>query len=379
MLSALRAQRALLTHVCGSGPSGSPPHSKTGLFDRPRSAPGLLLSTHRQGPSTRISRCARSGQGSLTAGRRAIYMKHGNDDRPGDAARRHFHVSRLALLLAVVLCVPIGCGPQPGTRVLTTVGEIRALRPADAERGYPVRLSWHRHVLSRRVELPDRSDRRRRCLRRYRQDAGRGRAGREIEIEGITAAGESSPTIIATSVKNLAAGVIPAARRVSIKELSSGEFTRTEESKSKASSDPGRRENDGRLTLDVATADGVFQARVIVLGRGARSTGSSIPESRFEAWPTRRSTAAGEAIRLQLLVPRIGDVEVTGPRRQCRHAGTCQAVKPPVLRTVSEIRRLLPVEARRGYPVHLRAIVTSRRRVSGPMHSFRTRQPASTW
>ena len=67
-------------------------------------------------------------------------MKHGNDDRLGDAARRHLHVSRLALLLAVVVCVPSGCGPQPGTRVLTTVGEIRSLRPADAERGHPVRL-----------------------------------------------------------------------------------------------------------------------------------------------------------------------------------------------------------------------------------------------
>ena len=54
---------------------------------------------------------------------------------------------------------------------------------------------------------------------------------------------------------------MPAAERVSVKELSSG-GTRTGESKAEGIVRSGRRENDGRLTLDVVTADGMFQARV---------------------------------------------------------------------------------------------------------------------
>ena len=83
-----------------------------------------------------------------------------------------------------------------------------------------------------------------------------------------------------------------------------------------------------------------------------------MPESGFAAWRDTTFNSRGEAIRLQLLVPSIGGYRSDRAERQCRHAGTRAAVKPPVLRTVSDIRRLPPVEARRGYPVHLRAIVT---------------------
>ena len=182
-------------------------------------------------------------------------------------------------------------------------------------------------------------------------------SGREVEVEGITAAGESSATIIATSVTILADGGIPAARRVSVKELSSGEFSyRRVEGEGVVRS--GRRENDGRLTLDIVSADGVFQARVNAASGAALIDGFIDARVRVRGVAHTAFNSRGEAIRLQLLVPGIGDVEVTGPRPNAVTA-TLAAVKPPVLRTVSEIRRLLPVEARRGYPVHLRAIVTS--------------------
>ena len=284
-------------------------------------------------------------------------MKHGNDDRPGDAARRHFHVSRLALLLAVVLCVPIGCGPQPGTRVLTTVEEIRALRPADAERGYQVRVSGiatYYHAASNSLIVQNGEI-------GIFVDTGKTpvevAAGREIEIEGITAAGGFSPTIVATSVKDLTAGVLPAARSVSIAELSSGKFSyRRVEVDGIVRS--GQRENDGRLTLDVTTASGVFQARII-------AAGAALVDGYLDSTVTVRGVAdttfnsRREPIRLQLLVPSVKDVEVAAPSASGVTAAPDPAVKPPVLQTVIAIRRLPPVEARRGYPVHLRAIVTT--------------------
>ena len=150
---------------------------------------------------------------------------------------------------------------------------------------------------------------------------------------------------------------MPAAAPVSIKELWSGthSYRRVEVEGIVRS---GSRENDGRLTLNVASGDEVFQARINVLGPApidafidSRVRIRGVADTMFS--PT------GRAIRVQVLVPSIKDIEVIGTSISPTASALAQAVKLPVLRTVSEIRQLSPGEARRGYPVLLRAVVTT--------------------
>src|SRR4029079_15639430 len=59
--------------------------------------------------------------------------------KPPRRARR-IAVRRGGWALAVALTCLHGCGPPAQGRVLTTIGQIRDLRPGDAEHGYPVQL-----------------------------------------------------------------------------------------------------------------------------------------------------------------------------------------------------------------------------------------------
>jgi signal transduction histidine kinase/FixJ family two-component response regulator len=278
-----------------------------------------------------------------------------------DATEGHVHVCRLALALAVVLCLPYGCGPRTG-RVLTTTGQIRALQSADAERGYPVRLrgiATYYHAESKSLVLQVGAE-------GVFVDTGKTQvdlsAGREIEVEGITGPGDLFPIVIATGVKNLAAATMPAAEPVSMKKLSSGAYSyRRVEAEGIVRS--GRRENDGRLTLNVETADGLFQARVNV--EGAAPIDAFVDNRvKIRGVADTTFTATGRAIRLLVLVPSVKDVEMSVASAEPA-ASSAQAFTPPLLRTVTEIRRLSPAEARRGHPVQLRAVVTTTTIVGG--------------
>ena len=104
--------------------------------------------------------------------------------------------SRWALVLAVAACVPCGCGPQPGTRVLTTVGGIRSLRPADAERGHPVRLrgvTTYYHAASNSLILQAGDEGVVVDAAKMPVPVSR---GREVSIEGRTGIRESSAIVI---------------------------------------------------------------------------------------------------------------------------------------------------------------------------------------
>ena len=149
---------------------------------------------------------------------------------------------------------------------------------------------------------------------------------------------------------------MPAAERVSITELSSGENSyRRVEAQGVVGS--GRRENDGRLTLNVVTAGGTFQARVTATGL-ALVDGFVDSTVRIRGVANTTFNRRGEAIRFQVLVSSPSDIEVTAPGASAAPSASAHAVKP-LLRRVSDIRRLSPAEARRGYPVQLRAVVTT--------------------
>lgn len=99
---------------------------------------------------------------------------------------------RLLPFVAVLQGAPMRCGAEPQTRPpLTSARQVRELSRAEAARGYPVRLrgglTFHDWDLS------------------FLQDATGGvyfrntdpavRAGVEVEVEGITAAGRTLPIV----------------------------------------------------------------------------------------------------------------------------------------------------------------------------------------
>ena len=356
------------------------------------------------------------------------------------------------LALLAVGCQPAARGGSP--QLLTTIAQVRAVKAEDAERGYPIRLRGivtYYHAASRTLIVQSGGD-------GIRIDTGKIQLalspGREVEIEGTTGLGEFSVIVLASKLTDLTAATLPATERISIEDLSSGAYTnRRVEASGVVRS--GVRDNDGRLTLNVATIDGTFQARVN--SRAGAGFSDALIDSRVDVRGVARTTSdiRGRPVRLQILVFDMQDVKVlraapadafsipvraigtviqAAPGASYPHrvrvqgvmglqtdgtmlvadatgrmpiniadaaglrsgeridvlgfigpgptgivlqdavfrriedgaalpstlnaAGT--ATQLPVLTTVGEILRLVPVEARRGYPVRLRAVVTSR-------------------
>jgi hypothetical protein len=214
-------------------------------------------------------------------------------------------VCRLALLGAVVLCVPYGCGPQG--RVLTTVRQIRDLRPTEAERGYPVRLRgittyYHAASKSLIVQAGDEG-----VLVDASKIHGPIARGREVTIEGVTGARESSAIVIGTALADHGAS-LQLAQGVSAEEIASRAFSyRYVEAVGIVHS--ARIENDGRFTLHVAAADGMFRARV--LGSGP-TVGHALIDARVRIRGVADTTFTmrGQAVRPQLLVSSLDEIQV---------------------------------------------------------------------
>jgi signal transduction histidine kinase/ActR/RegA family two-component response regulator len=272
---------------------------------------------------------------------------------------------------------------------------------------------------------------------------------------GSTGPGESSVIVIASKVTIVKAGTMPAAEPVSVAELSSGvhSYRRVQAEGIVRSI---LRENDGRLTLNVAAADGAFQVRAI--SSAVASFSDDLIDSAVVVRGVAHTTfdTHGRAVRRQVLVFGPGNIETrtasaidpfsrpvqtiealknTLPEQRSRHRVRMQGVMakqpdgtalitdrtataliaaptgahtgsridvlgffaPPAagvlledttvrvmddegsassevdgkpahsnpqaalrtLTTIREIRQLLPVEARRGYPVRLRAVATA--------------------
>ena len=345
-----------------------------------------------------------------------------------------------ALLVAVTL-LAAGCGPRQG-EFLTTIKQVRDLKPSDADRGYPVRLrgiTTYSHASSRSLIVQVGADA---ILVVTPTAQTPPPPGREVEIEGITGTGESSAIVVAASVRDLLAAKLPVAEAISSKDLSSSRYAyRRVEIEGIVRS--FLLDNAQRLTLGVATEDGMVRAQVNVAG----------PQVPVDSRVRIRGVAAsmfdlrGGVIRQQILVPGLSDVMVVEagaadpfslpvqsvatllqspasavPRHRVRIQGAfthadgapfledgtgslvvftddltvtrpkgrvdvagfltlrdgsltledatvrplaeepaslAQVSKAPVIRTIADVRRLSPTEARNGYPVQVRAIVTS--------------------
>ena len=128
-----------------------------------------------------------------------------------------------AFLFAVVLgFMPQPARSQPG--VLVEASQIRNLSPEEADHGLPVRLkAVVTYYDAGQVDL-------------FVQDATAGiyvelkksqkppalAQGQEIEITGITSAGDFAPELTKPEIRIVGAGIMPAPRRVSFDEMSSG-------------------------------------------------------------------------------------------------------------------------------------------------------------
>ena len=373
--------------------------------------------------------------------------------QPDRVPARLLPIGALALLAGVAMSSAACERSAPSDTLLTSVTEVRQLRLADAERGYPVRLrgvATYYHVPSASLVLQTGAD-------GILIDASQIRTpivpGREIEIGGVTGIGDSSAIVVGTTLTDLRPAQLPAAARVSIADLRSGTFSyRWIETVGVVRS--ARLENDRRFTLTVATADGMFQARVNGSGPGAgdefidakvKLRGVALTTFNMSRQPVRLQVLvqspeevsieeAGAADPFSLPIQSIGAVRAAAQDRRVEHrvhvqgmigrsldgtasvtdntgsmpvrieeltsvlpeaqvdvsgfldrrgpevvleSAVVRSIEPssrvgadrPLLSggaagtraaitTIAEISRLAPVEARRGFPVHLRAVVT---------------------
>jgi signal transduction histidine kinase/AmiR/NasT family two-component response regulator len=278
-----------------------------------------------------------------------------------DVTARPSHRGRRALLVIAAVCLPYGCGPPAPGGVLTTVRQVREV-PAGSG-GHPVRLrgvATYYHAPSRSLVV---------------QAGGEGvfvdtgaievpiAAGREIEVQGSTSSEAFSTIVLATALTDLRAGTLPAFERASLTDLASHRhFHRSVEAEGTVRS--GIRENDGRVTLNVEAADGVFQARI-------NNAASALIDSTVDARVRIRGVVhtsfnmRGAAVRLEVLVSGPADVVVdrSGPP----DPAVPSVVEHSVIRTIREVRLLPTREAGRGNPVRLRGVVTA---VAGTSNLF---------
>jgi signal transduction histidine kinase/DNA-binding response OmpR family regulator/HPt (histidine-containing phosphotransfer) domain-containing protein len=191
---------------------------------------------------------------------------------------------------------------------LTSTRQIRDLRLSDADTRYPVRLrgvATYYHASSASLILQTGADG---ILVNASRILAPIAIGREIEVAGVTGAGESSAIVIGTGVKDLGPAQLPPAGRVSIADLRSGAFSyRLVEAAGVVRS--ARVDNERRFTLSIATADGLFQARVNGSGPGA---GYEFIDSKVRLRGVALTTfdMRGQPVRLQILVASPADISV---------------------------------------------------------------------
>jgi signal transduction histidine kinase/CheY-like chemotaxis protein len=213
--------------------------------------------------------------------------------------------------------------------LLTNVTEVRALPPGDPERGYPVRLrgiTTYYHASSASLILQAGADGILIDVSRIQTPIVQ---GREIEIVGATGLRDSSAIVEATALEELRPSPPPDAMHVSIADLQSGRFSyRWVEAAGVVRS--ARVENDRRFTMTVASADGVFQARVNGSGPGA---GDGFIDSKVRLRGVALTTfnMRGQPVRLQILVPSLDEIAI-------QEAGAADPFSVPV-QTIAAVRR----------------------------------------
>jgi signal transduction histidine kinase/CheY-like chemotaxis protein len=379
----------------------------------------------------------------------------GNVSRSGGRCLAGGRLRFCVLMLAGASLLAPSCGRsrRPSVPpVLTTIDQIQRVPPDPGSRGYPVRLQGlvtYQNVASKSLIMQAGAAG---ILVDTSGIAEQVTTGHAVEIEGFSTTRDRATVIVATAVRDLKSGSMPAPQPVSAADLRAERYSyRWVEAEGVVRS--ARVDNDGRFTLKIAAPDGIIQARVLGSGPGV---GDAFIDARVRVRGVADTilNMRGEAVRLQVLVPGTEYIEIREaaapdpfllPRQSVRalaqgppeadyahrvrlqgiiahladgtasledatgripvaledmtsdHAdGTVDvagfvtrqdgqvmitdavlrtparasaevyasakdagpALAKPVLDTVEKVRQLLPIDARRGQPVRLRAVVT---------------------
>ena len=223
----------------------------------------------------------------------------------------------LASLVAVcVFGVAGGCrrDDAPGLPTLTTIRAIHDLRKGEPERGYPVRVRGvTTHFLKHSLTLQSDAE-------GILVDTSRIPTpvvvGHEFEVEGFTEPGDASPIVIATRLTDRGARPLPAAERVSWKDMARDRYaSRLVETDGIVHA--SRRENDGSVTLDVVSDGTPFQVRA---RSGDASTGEALVDARVRVHgvASRSVDARGRTVRFQILTLDLAEVVIEEPAPEQR-------------------------------------------------------------
>jgi signal transduction histidine kinase/CheY-like chemotaxis protein len=267
---------------------------------------------------------------------------------------RGTYASLLGLGLLVSLSISACQGP--GARALTTIDAVRRLPTTAAERSHPVRLrglATYVYQSSNALVIQDESTGVFVDIARVATPVG---LGEEVMVDGVTGPGQPFPVVIASQVTVVGPGRAPTPIRIDPRALADPKHAnlRVEVHGVVKNS---IRENDGRLTLTVSTRGTTVLARVNAPGA---SLGDRFLDAPVRIVGVAASTfdARNRAVRLQVAVPTLDDITVAGTAA----AVTARSVSDadlPTMTSVRAVRALPPEDAKRGYPVRLRAVVTS--------------------
>jgi signal transduction histidine kinase/CheY-like chemotaxis protein len=274
---------------------------------------------------------------------------------PGRSSRFGVGLVGLALIVAGTV---LGCASDDkrAEPPLTAMSAIHKLGLNQAERRQPVRLRGvATHSVRRSLILQTGSDG---LLVDTSQIETSIAAGHQLEVEGLTAAGESAVIVNATRITDLGAQSLPPAPRIAGKDLISGGYAyRLIETEGIVHS--SRRENDGGVTLEMVSDGTAFQARV---SRASSSFGDDLVDAKVVVQGVAYTTfdVSRRAVHLQVLVQAETGIVVTEAAPvPGGHAPASSVQILPAVTTIRAIRQLPAGEARRGYPVRLRAVVLS--------------------
>jgi signal transduction histidine kinase/DNA-binding response OmpR family regulator/HPt (histidine-containing phosphotransfer) domain-containing protein len=261
--------------------------------------------------------------------------------------------SRLALSAGVLLLggavvLATGCGRSSrASSVLTTIEQVRRLTPSEGRRGYSVRLqgsATYRYAPEKSLVVQAGTSGLLIDTSRIKDEIP---LEHDVDIAGFTATRDSSVVVIATAVRVLNQVRMPEPWPVSAADLTSGAYSSrwvTAEGVVRSA----RVDSDGRFTLQVAGADGVFQARV--LGSGPNVGDAFIDATvRVRGVAQTIFTMRGDPVRLQVLVPALKYVEVRE-----------SAAADPFTIPIASIRALgdAPSDATPSHRVHVRGVLT---------------------
>jgi signal transduction histidine kinase len=172
---------------------------------------------------------------------------------------------RLLLVCFLFTLAPSAIAQSPSLPLLTHVDQVRRLTPAEAGRGYPVRI---RGVITDDVPAPD----------FFVQDGAAGiyvegsrtsvfphRFGDRVEVEGITGPGRFAPVVVENKLRVLGRGRLPKAQLYSWSELDNGQqdgrWIQVRGTVLSASIDR-KSWREPTLAMSVASGGGSFKVRV---------------------------------------------------------------------------------------------------------------------